>query len=121
MTDRGRARGEVMAESIMSAIAGRVGITKGAGMPAELQLVETAIRPLCAMIGEYEEATEHTLRELKQQAKILRAIARQPEQVPRGFMPYQPDQWRLTPKLPPQQVNGHDYDYTPGSDNDRPN
>lgn len=111
-------RGEEMVREIMTAITRHTGITKAAGGSAQLAMVEAAVTPLAETIVTYEEHVAETLKELKRQHKILRAIARQPEQVPRGFMPYQPDQWRLTPKLPPQQVNGHDY--TPGSNDDRP-
>lgn len=114
-------RGEEMATSIMTALTEHLGVTKAAGVPAELQLVKSAITPLCETIATYEEHVRRTSKELKRSNKILKAIAREPEQVPRGFMPYQPDQWRtqLTPNLPPRPVNGHAY--PPGSENDRPN
>ena len=96
--------GEETADRIMTAVRSSMGVTKGAAVPADLQLADMLVRPLCKTFGEYydyvSETTEYT-------GKVLRAVA---EPVPRyGWVPLRPDEWdanRLTPMVPPWQMNG---------------
>lgn len=97
------AYGEEMADRIMFGIQGALTVTKSAAAPAELQMLEAVVRPLCATIGEYHDlVAEH----IEGTGEVLRAIAAPTAE--QGWMPYQPDQWhtRLMPNLPPRPKNG---------------
>jgi hypothetical protein len=96
--------GEETADKIMAAVRSSMGVTKGAAVPADLQLADMLVRTLCKTFGEFydyvSETTEHT-------SSVLRAIA---EPIPRyGWVPFHPGEWdanRLVPKVPVQEMNG---------------
>ena len=96
--------GDEMADRWMASVRSSLGSRKSAAMTADLELVEMVVRSLCKVFGEHydyvNETTEYT-------GKVLRAIA---EPVPRyGWVPLNPGEWdanRLTPMVPPWQMNG---------------
>lgn len=108
------------ADEIMAAVTSRLGVTKGAGMRAELPVTDAVVRQLCRMFGEF---TDQVSEQVGQTLPVLKAIqaAGEPEHAYAGFVPYRPAEWRsnqLVPNIPPQQMNG--FHVPAGSNDDRP-
>lgn len=93
-------RGEELAAGVMTTVHRAAGITKSAGGPVDVRIVQAVVEAFSEMQAMFEAHTSYV-------GLMLEAI--DPGPPPRQVVPYRPDQWRtgLIPAVPPQQMNGH--------------